>query len=80
MERTVSIPDGTASHVNRFAAENDISIDRAHELLLTIGIETLDGVDLEVSVEDDRLILECPACGALFDAADEAVKHGCSNP
>jgi hypothetical protein len=52
-------------------------VDRAYELLLTVGIEVLDGVDVEVYVEDDDLILECPACETLFDAAGEAVEHDC---
>jgi len=77
MERTVSVSDHTASHVNRFAAANDVTVDRAYELLLTVGIEILDGVELEVYVEDDDLILECPVCETLFDAAGEAVDHDC---
>jgi hypothetical protein len=77
MERTVSVSDHTASHVNRFAAVNDVTVDRAYELLLTVGIEVLDGVDMDVYVEDDDLILECPACATLFDAAGTAADHDC---
>ncbi len=77
MEQTISLPDQTASRVNRFAASNDISIDRAYELLVSVGIETLDGMDLSVSVENQRLILECPGCASVFDSTDEALAHEC---
>jgi Trk K+ transport system NAD-binding subunit len=60
MERTVSVSDELASDVNRFAASNDVSVDRAHELLVAVGLETLEGLSVEVSVENGRLLLDCP--------------------
>jgi len=77
MERTLSIPDGLASDVNRFAASNDVDVDRAYELLVAVGLETLDGLDVEVSVEGGRLILDCPGCGAVFEDPGEAIAHEC---
>jgi hypothetical protein len=44
-------------------------------LLVSVGLATLDGHDITVTVEGDRLILECPACGRAFDAPDEFVDH-----
>jgi hypothetical protein len=75
MDRMLSIPDGLASDVTGFAATHDVPEDRAYELLVSVGLATLDGHDITVTVEGDRLILECPACGRAFDAPDEFVDH-----
>lgn len=68
-----------ASDVNRFAAEHDIEVDRAYELLVSVGFGTLDGLDVGVYVEDDRLILECAACATAFEDPDAAVAHSCDD-
>jgi hypothetical protein len=39
--------------------------------------ETLANVELAVYVEDDQLILDCPACESIFESVPEAVEHEC---
>lgn len=77
MERTLSIPDGLASDVTRFAAANDIETDRAYELLVAVGLDVLAELDLEVEIDNGHLVLDCPACGAVFDDPGGAVSHEC---
>jgi|GEM_PF-4027142 len=75
MEQRVSPPDGLASDVTGFAATHDIPEDRAYELLVSVGLATLDGHEVGVTVEGGRLFLECPACGQAFGTPDEFVEH-----
>jgi hypothetical protein len=77
MEQTLSVPDGIVRDVNRFAATHDIPDDRAYELLLAVGIDVLDDVELNVSLDEDRLVLECPQCTGLFESPPAAVDHEC---
>lgn len=75
MERMLSIPDGLASDVTGFAATHDVPEDRAYELLVSVGLATLDGHEVDVTVEGERLLLECPACGRAAGAPEEFVDH-----
>jgi hypothetical protein len=79
MEQTLSIPDALASDVNRFAGEQDVPIDRAYELLVSVGLSTLDGRNVDVYVEDERLLFECPGCETVFDEPSEAADHDCAD-
>jgi hypothetical protein len=79
MEQSLSIPDALASDVNRFAASNDVSVDTAYELLLAVGLETLEGLTIEVSVENENLLLDCPGCSAVFQDPKEAIAHECED-
>ena len=79
MDQRISISDGLGSDINRFAAENDIDVDHAYELLLAVGLDTLEGVAVDVYIEDDRLVLECPDCGAAFGRPEEALDHECAD-
>lgn len=75
MEQTVTLPDGLASDVTGFAAAHDVPEDRAWELLVSVGLATLDGREFDIAVENGRLILDCPACEHAFDTPDEFVGH-----
>jgi hypothetical protein len=77
MEQTLSISDDIASHVNGFAASQNIDIAAAYELLVTVGLETLGGLEMDVYVKNDKLILECPACETIFETTDDAIAHDC---
>jgi hypothetical protein len=77
MEQTISLPDRLASDVTGFAATHDVSEAQAYELLVSVGLATLDGRDVSVDVEGDRLVLECPACAGAFDAPADLVDHDC---
>ncbi|WP_008523882.1 hypothetical protein [Halorhabdus tiamatea] len=77
MEQQIQISDDLASHINRFAADNDIGVDDAYELLIAVGFETIDGIAFDVYVEDDRLLFECPACGEAFEHPERALSHTC---
>lgn len=71
----MTLPDGLASDVTGFAATHDLPEDRAYELLVSVGLATLDGREFEVVVDDGRLILECPACKRMFATPDEFADH-----
>jgi len=77
MKQTLSLPDGLASDVTGFAARHDIPEARAYELLVSVGLATLDGHEVAVTVDGDRLVLDCPECARAFEAPDEFVEHGC---
>jgi hypothetical protein len=69
------VPDGLASDVTGFAATHDLPEDRAYELLVSVGLATLGGHEVEVTVDGERFVLECPTCGGTFDAPDEFADH-----
>jgi len=75
MEQTVSLPDGLASDVTGFAVTHDIPEDRAYELLVSVGLATLDGHEVGITVEGGRLVLECPACGRAFGVPNDFVEY-----
>ena len=79
MDRQGSVPDGLAGHVEAFAESHGIGVERAYELLVSVGLEALDGLHVTVSVEGDRLVLDCPRCGAVFDPPAEARDHDCGD-
>jgi hypothetical protein len=79
MEREIRLPDGLASDVNAFAAETDVSVDRAHEVLLSVGLDVLESVEVEIYEENGSLVLECPNCASVFDSPGPAIAHECEN-
>lgn len=75
MQPDAHLSDGVASRLEAFADDHDIRTDHAYELLISVGLEVLDGVELDAYVEEGQLILECERCAAIFDSTGEYLAH-----
>jgi len=75
MRPDAHLSEGLAQRLETFADDHDLRTDHAYELLVSVGLEVLDGVDLDAYVDDGRLILECERCEAIFDSTEEYLSH-----